>query len=43
METTRAAMPSAASFSRAAMHSDTSLPVPIRMTDGLPSGASART
>ena len=34
---------SAGSVSRAAMHNETSLPVPIRMTDGLPPDASART
>ena len=38
MLTTRALMPSAASSSYASTHSDTSLPVAIRITSGLPSG-----
>ena len=43
MLTTRTAIPSAASSSRAPRQSDTSLPLPIRITSGLPPGASAST
>ena len=42
-DTTRALMPSAASVSRAATASCTSEPVPMRITSGVPFGASART
>src|SRR5207302_6386604 len=43
MLTTRARTPSAVSSSYAATHSDTSLPVAMRMTSGSPRGGSART
>ena len=38
MLTTRALIPSCVSFSYASTHSETSLPVPIRITSGLPPG-----
>src|SRR5215471_5236352 len=43
MLTTRDRTPWATSFSWACTHSDTSLPVAIRITSGSPPGASART